>query len=394
MRRSFGFPRRPKVAVAVASIGAFAALASCGARTALDADFDASAPTDAGRDGDATLDADADLDARVGCVPGDFPLTRAYPSVMLVIDRSTSMNTAFGTSTRWVVLKEALAAALPPIDRTIALGALIFPAGGGGACVAPSAPDIDPALSNASAVMAKLLERNPSGSTPTAESLEVAASSLAGLRTATSARALVLATDGAPGCNTTLDPATCTCISGTRCTRAERCLDDKRTVATIARAAAQGIPTYVIGLQDAANATYSDVLDAMAVAGGKPRTGAARKYYAATSRAELDAALVAIRAQVGECTFLTTSVPSADGTIVLTLDGAEIPFDPSGVSGWRWQNQANGEIALTADECTRASRPGVAFKATVACEAPDTGASGAVDASEVDAEADGEADGG
>jgi len=194
---------------------------------------------------------------------------------------------------------------------------------------------------------------------------------------------LVLATDGAPDCNAALNPATCRCVAGTRCNIAERCLDDKRTVDTIARYAAQSIPTYVVGIQDSASTSFSDVLDAMAVAGGRPRAGA-RKYYAATSSAELDAAFVAIRAQVGACTFLSSSVPSATGAITITLDGAVVPEDPSGRSGWRWVDKANGEIALSADFCGAATTS-AGFTATVSCEPPDASTG---DASEDDADVD------
>lgn len=374
---------RPRVIALVAALGVFGAITSCGARTALEAD-----PYAADALADAPTDAspDADADAAIACIPGEIPLSRAYPSVVFVVDRSTSMNARFGSGTRWSVLSEGLRATLPPVDRTIAIGALVFPSAGGGgeSCVAPTALDLAPATSNVEPFLTALAARGPSGSTPTADAIEAAASSLASLRTATTAKALVLATDGAPGCNASLDPATCRCIQGTRCNRPERCLDDERTIATIARAAARDIPTYVVGIQDADEVEYSEVLDAMAAAGGKARPLGTRKYYAATSRAELEAAFVAIRTQVGECTFLSTSVPSADGTIVVTLDGAVVPFDAAGTRGWRWSSRENGEIVLTAEFCS-AVRDGVPFTATVTCGPPDAGDAGedgAVDASE------------
>ncbi len=363
-----------------------AVVASCGARTGLDSDDYADARAgDGSADGPfetgADASRDATLDAPITCTPGEFPLTEAFPAVMFVIDRSTSMNQRFsGGDTRWNVLKQALAATLPPVDRTMAIGALVYPAADGASCTAPGSPDLFPAVSNVDPLLAKLASQGPSGSTPTAQSLDAAASALAGMRTATSGKAIVLATDGAPDCNYGLDPATCRCVTGATCTRAERCLDDTRTVQAIARFAAQDIPTYVIGIQDSTNATYSDVLDAMAVAGGRARAGT-RKYYAATSSAELRDALVTIRAQVGECTFLSTSVPSDSGSITLTLGGVPVPFDPTGQNGWRWANRANGEIVLTTDLCSRAATGSVPFTATVSCDPPDAG-SDAADASE------------
>ncbi len=372
----------PRHLHALAAFATLVTVASCGARTGLD--FDGASGDLDGSAGDAARDGGLDAsDASVACVPGTFPLAQAFPAVMFVIDRSQSMNQRFaGGSSRWSVLKQALATTLPPVDKTIALGALVFPSVGGSVCAVPGAPDLLPARNNVSPLLSALGAQGPSGSTPTAAALDAAASALASLRTATAGRALVLATDGAPDCNAALNPATCRCVAGTRCNVAERCLDDARTVQTIARYAAQSIPTYVVGIQDSTSTSFSDVLDAMAVAGGRPRKGA-QKYYAATSSAELDAAFVAIRGQVGACTFLSSSVPSAAGAITITLDGAVVPEDPSGTSGWHWVDKANGEIVLSADFCGAATAS-TGFTATVSCEPPDA----STDAASVDAAAD------
>lgn len=147
-----------------------------------------------------------------------------------------------------------------------------------------------------------------------------------------------------------------------------QCLDDGRTVARLSSYATQGLPTYVIGLQDQGNARFSSVLDAMAVAGGRAQTGAAHMYYSSNSEAELDAALVTIRDQVGACTFLTSSVPDASGTIVVTVNGVTIPYDASKTNGWAWDNQANGEMAFYGAACTAAAAAGTrGLDAIVTC---------------------------
>jgi hypothetical protein len=195
----------------------------------------------------------------------------------------------------------------------------------------------------------------------------VAYAALLSVRSSRSARAMVLATDGGPNCNGALNPQTCTCADlGAGCRRnANQCLDDVRTVARIASHANQGVPTYVIGIgNDAASAT----LDAMANAGGRPQSGAHR-YYAATSEAELDAALVTIRDAVGACTYLTPSVPDAQGRISLTIDGKTVPFDAA--NGWTWSDQANGEIVLSGAACKLVSTAALNVVATVSCSEPD-----------------------
>jgi len=50
-----------------------------------------------------------------------------------------------------------------------------------------------------------------------------AGAAISGLRTAGSAKALVLATDGAPDCNANLPAGTCTCVGGGH-SRLRRCL--------------------------------------------------------------------------------------------------------------------------------------------------------------------------
>ena len=87
---------------------------------------------------------------------------------------------------------------------------------------------------------------------------------LAGLVvTANSARALVLATDGASDCNTALNASTCRCVgggsgAGRGCGSGDRCLDDTRTVKVISSYETKGLPTYVVGIQSARGAPESE----------------------------------------------------------------------------------------------------------------------------------------
>jgi hypothetical protein len=297
-------------------------------------------------------------DAGISCKPGSFGLSRAKPTVMLVLDRSTSMDSAmeFGrNTTRWTALTTALASVLPPVDNAMAIGALVFPSGSStdSVCSVASSPSLLPATGNVTALTRLMANLSPSGRTPTATAIDAAAAAMLGLRTATTGKALVLATDGAPDCNADLNARTCRCVSSNGagvCSDSEECLDDTRTEAAIAKVEKQGLPTYVVGIQSVGDNEFSDVLNAMAVAGGRPQTGAGEKYYAATSQTALNAALATIRDQAGACTYLTTSVPDEGGTIVLSLDGSQLTADE-----WQWSNRENGEIALLGDACSAAT---------------------------------------
>jgi hypothetical protein len=341
---------------------------ACGARTAL------LAP-----DGVADSGADA---MPVGCTPGTFALSRAQPAAMFVLDRSGSMGRAFsGPASRWEVLTSGLSKALPAVDQTIAIGALMFPSGTDTqSCSVSGTANFTPGIGHVAPLLALMTSTRPGGTTPTADAIDTAARSILAFRAATGARAMVLATDGSPNCNSALDPRTCTCIDAQTCRRATQCLDDKRTVERIASYFAQGLPTYVLGIQNPGETQNNSVLDAMADAGGRPKAGA-HHFYAATSAAELDSALVAIRDQLGACTYLTTSVPSTDGTITVSVDGAFVPYDARGSTGWHWADRTNGEIVFAADVCARLSAA-TSIQAHVTCDAADAGA-------DADADADG-----
>ena len=213
-----------------AACGIAAALASCGARTGLLAPEPDASVIDAGDDAEA-----------VKCHPGSFTLAKARPTVMFVVDRSGSMNTRFSSAgSRWAVLGKALASALPPVDPTMQIGLLVFPLAGSSrsdtSCGLPGAVNLLPALHNVQPLLGVLGSTGAGGATPTADAISLAGKALLGVRTAKSARAMVLATDGGPNCNSALDPATCVCADlGQNCRRdGALCLDDKRTVSRIA----------------------------------------------------------------------------------------------------------------------------------------------------------------
>jgi hypothetical protein len=372
--------------LSLASFAVLVGVASCGARTGL------LAPQ---RVGDDALD--ASLDSAVGCTPGAVTLSAAEPEVMFVLDRSGSMKTAFsGTQSRWQVLTSALATTLPSVDGTMAIGALLFPSGSSmDDCSLPGAANLAPALDHVQPLLTILESTAPGGATPTAAAVEAASALMLEVRAATTARALVLATDGAPNCNAALDANTCTCASGGNCRHnSDQCLDDTRTVARIAAVAAQGIPTYVIGIANSGDGVFSSVLDAMAVAGGRPLTSGSTSYYPALSQSDLETAISTIRDQVGACTYLTTSVPSASGTITLTFDGQTLPYDPGGTSGWSWSSESNGEILLLGATCAAVAGSATGtLVANVTCDAADASGDEAGDAEGGGDDGDAESDG-
>lgn len=334
-------------------------------------------PFDRLADGGLDRDDAGEVDAGfIPCVPGKIQLVRATPSALLVLDRSSSMGFRFDGTTRWTALTAALQAALPAVDQTMEIGALTYPMGSGVlACIASAALDIAPAKGNSTAIINRMKSLQPNGSTPTAAALDIAGPAMLNARAPVQGRALIMATDGAPGCNSSLDPRTCVCINnmgsnGTGNCEANRCLDDRRTVSRIAKLADAGLPTYVIGIQSASDTTLVAALNAMAVAGGRPRRDAGVQYYEVGSEAQLETALTQIRDSVGACSFFARSVPTKDEQMTVTLPGGSlVPFDPAGVNGWAWGNKRAGEVYFVGAACDEiTARMHLVLEADVACE--------------------------
>ncbi len=367
-------------------------VASCGSRTGLfgvDGASTASPPT--GADASTTVDArvpiDATIDGPVPCTPGKFDFEAATAQLMFVIDRSGSMAltldgkiTSFGP-TRWDVLRDALAQTIEPIEGTLAMGAKFYPEVTSDdstpeeACRTDVGVAIAPTRNNASTILGVFRSTSPGGGTPTAEAVRLAAQYITTTRGI--ARAIVLATDGAPNCNGDLDALHCTCTAvdtdgGSLCGSVDdgkfACLDDKRAIATI-----QGIfdnqrvPVYVIGIGGTERAEFVQVLGDMAVAGGRPRPTTPR-YYSVQTPSEMSAALATIQASIAKCTYLTPSAPDDPSAISVEIDGAAIPRDTSHASGWDWLDQAYGTLQFFGPACAAAQAAAAKITGTVRCK--------------------------
>jgi hypothetical protein len=341
-------------------------LAACGAKTGLTI-------PDVPMDAPPMIDVPDSPDAPPICVPGEFPIEPAAADVVFALDRSGSMRLTLDgredappTEWRWQVLRDSLAGAFSTLDDRVRVGAKFFPdetmpmVPPEVACRSSAGIDVPISETGETRVLSIFDSTEPIGGTPTAVAI---AESSAALRRATSQRRfIVLATDGGPNCNSdpSLDPLTCVCTSGPDDCRVDpvlgvfACLDDSRTVDTIAMTARAGIPVFVIGIDDPGRPDLADVLDAMAVAGGRPRmVPGERSFYSIRSAAELRDALDTITGTISRCSFVSPSVPADESTFFIEIDGVRIPR-----GGWEWTDRANGEFELGTDACALAQRPG------------------------------------
>jgi hypothetical protein len=291
-----------------------------------------------------------------------------------------------GQTSRWDALRDALSQTIIPFSGQIAMGARFFPSANAdlnapGACVQdPDSAEIIPALNNAQSIIDVFDTTVPIGGTPSAQALNLAAQ-VTGPRGAV-ARAMVIATDGAPNCNPDLNPNSCVCTapaSGGGCVAAggtdgSNCLDDTATISTIEQIfRVRNIPVFVVGI--GVTGTFANTLDQMAVAGGRPRQNEPF-YYPASTPADLTSAFQVVRDSVGKCAYVTPSAPTDPNSIVVTLEGAQIPRDPSHTDGWDWVDQSFGQLQLFGPACSAATPANVG--GTIVCDQPEAGVDGSI----------------
>jgi hypothetical protein len=352
--------RRPfDLSLGALSIGALllaALLGACGAKTGLDipdSSFDAPLPRD--------TPPDVPID---GCVARTLPLTPIRPEVMFVLDRSTSMSWALsgpGGSgpTRYAILVDALRAQLPRYDARSDMGSLLYPEGGGEGCELAPRPQIEPGPMRASDVLDLVAGSGPSGRTPTSEALATAQSYFSSHPDPSRSRAVVLATDGAPNCNSALDPRTCPCTGGGGlpvggCSSSGLCLDDARAIEVIQRLASDGVPTYVVGIDGDPDPAVSAVLTRMALAGERPNPlDLGRAYYSVRRPADLAAAFDRIQASIVSCTLSLEAPVPAGRSFVVTMDGVRLPRDGTRREGWEFAAGSDTSIELYGETCAR-----------------------------------------
>ena len=324
---------------------ALAVFAACTAKETDGTPVSTDDPSDAG-EGDA-----GDSDGIDECEGVDFPAAGHPPRVLVVLDRSVSME--LGTpDSPWEACADALVAITAQLDYQIEFGLLLFPVLGV-VCGAPSAePDVPIGASTSEAIEDAMIASGPDGhGTPIAATLASAFQYLAGLD-GDDERFVILATDGAPNCsdNPLYDCETCQ-WTGTECFDPRSCLDDLGTYSVVTEFHDNwGIDTYVIGLGGVWDA-WEEVLSNTAAYGG---TG---DYFPAQTEdgpSEAIAALQEIAAANAECVFdvdwgaLETGV-SQDPTLVNVLvEGDIAPFsaDCSNADGWYWADADTFELCL------------------------------------------------
>ncbi len=321
------------------------------------AGIDPSIGDDDSSDGDSSDDGDTEEPPVLSCGDEELSLDVSLPQIVLVLDKSHSMvseswnHDGVATTpdvTRWHSLHDVTMDLVDSLENDIAFGATLFPSTAltstteATACTVEDEPDVAVGLGHAADIRAALPaadELEIHGGTPTRAGIETA---LAHLRTlpADQPRAMVLVTDGAANCAEGSAPFG---------------VYDEELAPLVASAAAEGIPTYVVGI-DIVDAWIDGVgnpherMSEVALAGGVPRDGDV-PYYLARDEHALREAIDAIASQI-QCRIELEGLPDDPSRVHLSIDDVELPHTESCDDiddGWRYTG--DGALELCSTSC-------------------------------------------
>jgi hypothetical protein len=286
------------------------------------------------------------------CDCNDTPLFTDPPNMYFILDRSGSM----AEDNKWTQVRIVVSDITRGLGPRATFGATLFPGVSNFACgdavqVLPLTQG-DPIGAVDGPVTKTLLmatEDDPGGGTPTAAALRSVLPTLKAA-SATAKTFAILATDGAPNCNMAAICSVADCqpniddvpgcpSAGPSCCEQPNgdgtsCNDAVPTLSAVTALKASGVPVFIIGLPG--SATYSSLLDQLAVAGGTALP-TSPKYYRVDSTANpapLLASLKQIAAKiVATCEFTLKATPKDPGLVNVYLDEVVLPQDPT--NGWK-----------------------------------------------------------
>lgn len=280
-------------------------------------------------DGDGDTNETADTEE---CPLLDLILVPQTPTMVLVVDQSTSMEQAFGNGTRWSVITDVLidpnTGIVQQFAASMRLGLTLYSSidgNMGGEC--PLLTEVDPALNNAGPIEMTMSMSAPIGETPTGESLEVVWQKLDALNVP-GRKYMVLATDGEPDTCAEPNPQN----------------GQPESIAAVTAAFNAGIETYIISVGDEVSEMHLQDL-ASAGQGGDPNAA----FYLALDQAALLDAFQDILAGVRTCQLdLDVPLDQADAAnCTVEVNGQAVPLDdPDG-----WQLNDPQEIELLGGSC-------------------------------------------
>ena len=301
--------------------------------------------------------------------------------LLLLIDKSGSMDDKSGfTESKWATMREALQESLTEARAEINVGLSLYPfpknpltgiskdqcSQQGNCCEMPSSSEPNIPVGKGEDTVPLILDEfvkvRPGGGTPTSAALDQAYDYFVNGsgKDLKGDRYVVLATDGGPNCNEDLDCESSGCTlnieerneceadGGTNCCVGSggklACLDDKASQDAIARLHSAGIDTFVIGVPG--SELYADVLDDLAVEGGRP-LGGVRKYFQVDAQGGVEGLSSVFRRitedLVTSCDIQLQEEPSSLQEVNVAVDCEVIPQNAEDGAGGAGGESAEGE---------------------------------------------------
>lgn len=254
-----------------------------------------------------------------GCMGDRYEAEPVEPNVLILLDKSGSMDDRVGSETKWSIAIRALERLLADYGDRIRFGLVLYPDGRG---CDPGRILVDVGADNASAILAALDDHSPNGSTPIGASVE-AVIGHPSIQDPSRNNFVLLLTDGEERCGG----------NGAAAVAALRALDPE-------------VKTFVVGFGDEVSA---EDLNAMAEAGGTALPGSP-KYFQADDEASLVAAFSTIGGMVLTCSYeiQDTGLALEPQDIHVFFDGVEVPHDPN--SGWEY-DRGSSRIVFRGPAC-------------------------------------------
>jgi von Willebrand factor type A domain len=245
-----------------------------------------------------------------GCEGEQFAAEAVPPNVLIMLDKSGSMDDAVGGRSKWDIALDAIESLLAEYGDKVRFGLMLYPTGD--QCGAGTV-EIDVNDGTAAQILGALDASGPNGSTPIGASLD-AALEYAPLEDTTRANYVLLLTDGE-----------------------EMCDGDGESAAAALRAKTPEVKTFVVGFGGGVD---EGVLNAMAVAGGTELAGST-KYYQADDAASLAGAFADIGGTVLSCSYELSGQPDSASDVYVYIDGEPVPLDATHAEGWDYDPATN-----------------------------------------------------
>lgn len=259
-------------------------------------------------------------DGHCGCNGVAFQAEPVTPNMLIVLDRSGSMDESGGSDTKWNIARDALNQILDDHGGNVRFGLDMFASNDG--CAAGEI-NVDVGAGTAGAISTAFMNETADSGTPIYTTMN-ALRSYGGIKDQNHPNYVLLLTDGKEEC-TWSDPA---------------------APVQQLRNQTPSVKTFVVGFGSGVNAAQ---LNDMATKGGTARPGSP-KYYQANNATQLSDALTAILGTVLSCSYTLDQVPEDLAELYVYQNDMPIELDTTHTDGWDY-DPATGELTFYGPAC-------------------------------------------